>query len=146
MAHQCPTCGTVLAEEDEEKDLRITGPTVEQRVDTAMQSVGIFAREIGERWKRLSKRIDEDRPADIHLDAHESHDDRNLEAGRALFAGHAAVVASAGIESLAGLDDVTPERHAKPSGALQVFWFIGTIFVLAGSIFTVSLRRQSRRI
>ncbi len=60
MAHQCPTCGTVLAEEDEEKDLRITGPTVEQRVDTAMQSVGIFAREIGERWKRLSKRIDEE--------------------------------------------------------------------------------------
>ncbi len=66
------------------------------------------------------------------------------EAGRAIFArGAAGVVVGAGVEALAALDDAAEGGEGRPLGALEVFWFIGTVFVLAGSVLGVREAWQS---
>lgn len=118
---------------------------VERGADVAVTAAGEMFHEMATRWKRLAKSIDEDSPPREDGAAHgaRQHDDRTVEAGRAIFAreGQAAVV-GAGIEALAGLDEDEGTSEAlkaeqKPFGALQVFWFIGTILVLAGSVMGV---------
>ncbi len=61
--------------------------------------------------------------------------DAGIDAGRAVFARGQGVVAP-GIEALGELDHEAP-GEAKPLGALQVFWFIGTLLVLSGSVMGV---------
>jgi hypothetical protein len=129
---------------------------VERGADVVVGGAGNLYTEMAARWKRLAEKVERDTPKEAHdaHDAHEEtslqHDDRTLEAGRAIFArdGRGAVV-GAGLEALAALDDDEPahgesnaEAHAqteasKPFGALQVFWFIGTLLVLAGSVMGV---------
>lgn len=115
--------------------------TVERGADVVASGAGELYAEMAGRWKRLAKAIDEDTPK--HEEGQSlQHDDRTLEAGRAIFArdGGGAVV-GAGVEALAGLDEDDPaeglHEENEPVGALQVFWFIGTLFVLAGSVMGV---------
>jgi hypothetical protein len=130
---------TEHAHEADEK--RVTG--VERGADVVVSGAAQLFVEMGDRWKRLAKSIDEDSAPDEKDAASLQHDDRTLEAGRAIFArdGRGAVV-GAGVEAFAALDDEPSEAPAtreesKPFGALQVFWFIGTILVLAGSVMGV---------
>ena len=123
---------------------------VERGADVVASGAGELFTEMGARWKRLAKAIEEDTPKADADEASLQHDDRTLEAGRAIFArdGHGAVV-GAGVEALAALDDDHHDhehgddgargatQENKPFGALQVFWFIGTILVLAGSVMGV---------
>jgi hypothetical protein len=122
--------------------------TVERGANVVASGAGELYTEMAARWKRLAKAIEEDTPKADPDEASLQHDDRHLDAGRAIFArdGHGAVV-GAGVEALAALDDDDPAPHptttgepreeSKPFGALQVFWFIGTILVLAGSVMGV---------
>jgi hypothetical protein len=129
---------------------------VERGAEAVVSEASNLYAEMATRWKRLAKAVEEDTPKAAHdaADAPDAHageslqqDDRTLEAGRAIFArdGHGHVV-GAGIEALAALDDDASDRAGtsgaseeaqKPFGALQVFWFIGTLLVLAGSIMGV---------
>ena len=125
---------------------------VERGAEAVVSGAGHLYDEMAARWKRLAKAVEEDTPKearDAHAEESLQHDDRTLEAGRAIFArdGHGAVV-GAGIEALAALDDEdhegapdqtssAPREENKPFGALQVFWFIGTLLVLAGSVMGV---------
>ncbi|MDB5217575.1 MAG: putative integral rane protein, partial [Myxococcaceae bacterium] len=143
----------VAVSADEDEDAKGRATAVERGADVVVGGVGDFYAEMATRWKRLAKAVDEDAPKEAS-DAHDAqslqHDDRTLEAGRAIFAhdGRGAVV-GAGIEALAALDDDENAHGApadaanalneasKPFGALQVFWFIGTLLVLAGSVMGV---------
>ncbi|MDB4936523.1 MAG: putative integral rane protein, partial [Labilithrix sp.] len=134
---------TEAEHEDDEVNGKTKGTAVERGADVVVSGAAELFTEMGTRWQRLAKAIDEDAPPREENDASLQHDDRTLEAGRAIFAreGHGAVV-GAGVEALAALDDDAHERgpateENKPFGALQVFWFIGTILVLAGSVMGV---------
>ena len=114
---------------------------VERGAEVVASGAGELYAEMAGRWKRLAKAIDEDTPKQEEGESLQ-HDDRTLEAGRAIFArdGGGAVV-GAGVEALAALDEdddaeAQPGEN-KPFGALQVFWFIGTLLVLAGSVMGV---------
>ena len=143
-------------ERDGDATAKVDAPTnagasaVERGADVVASGAGELFTEMGARWKRLAKAIEEDTPKADPDEASLQHDDRTLEAGRVIFArdGHGAVV-GAGVEALAALDDDHHEQEHgddgakgttqenKPFGALQVFWFIGTILVLAGSVMGV---------
>lgn len=94
-------------------------------------------------WKEMSSRraemvsaLDkaEPRKTDDVAPSSSRQPDEGVDAGRALFArGH---VVAPGIEALGELDHETP-GESKPLGALQVFWFIGTLLVLSGSVMGV---------
>jgi hypothetical protein len=147
--------------EDENAAEKAKASAVERGADVVVSGAGNLYTEMAARWKRLAENVERDaRPNlqhpneanEAHDEASLQHDDRTLEAGRAIFArdGRGAVV-GAGIEALSALDDDEPahgERDAaahgdalkeatKPFGALQVFWFIGTLLVLAGSVMGV---------
>ena len=140
------------ADEKADQKEKEKASAVERGADVVVGGAGNLYAEMAARWKRLAENVERDAPKEAH-DAHEEaslqHDDRTLEAGRAIFArdGRGAVV-GAGLEALAALDDEpahgesNAEAHAlkeasKPFGALQVFWFIGTLLVLAGSVMGV---------
>ena len=118
---------------------------IERGADGMMTGAGSLYREMGERWTKLARAIEaEGPPAEERAMARAlERDDRTLDAGRAVFAREGSAVVGAGVEALAALDD--PEepdskgvmRPAQPFGALQVFWFIGTVLVLAGSVMGV---------
>ena len=120
--------------------------------------------EIGSRWKKISKAIEEEsppseKPENERAQEPIAHDDRATEAGRAIFArGGERNVVGAGVEALSALDDDHEDHGAAPPppgmtreearplgaqgphvlvGTGQVFWFIGTILVLAGSVMGV---------
>ena len=89
---------------------KIGESAVERGADVVAAGAGELFAEMGARWKRLAKAIEEDTPEQDADEASLQHDDRTLEAGRAIFAreGHGAVV-GAGVEALAALDeDETP--------------------------------------
>lgn len=100
-----------------------------------------FAREVSERWSRLSRAVErEGSPPPSGRDDEAGEGRASVEAGRAIFArGAQGAVVGPGVEALASLDD---DRDAaagpgRPLGALQIFWFIGTLLVLAGSVMGV---------
>ncbi len=111
----------------------------EDRAGAAITSVTTFTQEIGARWSALTLGIDtnapppSERPNDDDL----RRDDSALDAGRAMFAHGGHAVVGAGVDALSALDDDEPDGEARPLGALSVFWFIGIIFVLAGSVMGV---------
>ena len=114
--------------------------SIERGADALFAGATSFFSEVSARFTRISARIDADAPPPSSspriVIEHEVHTDEGTEAGRALFAGHRSAVVGAGIDALGELD----EEHrapAKPLGALQVFWFIGAVLVLAGSLMGV---------
>ena len=138
-------------ESDSEK-AKAKASAVERGADIVVGGAGNLYAEMAARWKRLAENVERDAPKEAHEEASLQHDDRTLEAGRAIFArdGRGAVV-GAGLEALSALDDDEPaprdpnaeapgdalKEATKPFGALQVFWFIGTLLVLAGSVMGV---------
>ncbi len=136
---------------DEEADAEDGAPTtpqpsaLERSADGVVSGAGHLYREMSERWTRLAQTIEEERaPVEERVEPGAMHrDERTLDAGRAIFARDGSAVVGAGVEALAALDDVDEEEPAavggagKPFGALQVFWFIGTVLVLAGSVMGV---------
>ena len=134
------------AEEDAPSEpARAARPSaVERGADGVVTGAGDLYREMSERWTRLARTIEQDRaPVDERIEPGAMHrDERTLDAGRAIFARDGSAVVGAGVEALAALDDVDEEPavaggEGKPFGALQVFWFIGTVLVLAGSVMGV---------
>jgi hypothetical protein len=115
------------------------GPVEDHAIEKGARAVvdggRSFFAEVGTRYARVVAAIEEDAPPPS-ADAEEEPGERSpgVEAGRAVFGGSSVV--GAGIEALGELDD-REEGPAKPLGALQVFWFIGTVLVLAGSLMGV---------
>ncbi len=122
---------------------------VERGADGVVTGAGELYREMSTRWTRLARAIEEERaPVGERIEPGAIHrDERTLDAGRAIFARDGSAVVGAGVEALAALDDEDDENdgdearvapgEGKPFGALQVFWFIGTVLVLAGSVMGV---------
>lgn len=80
-----------------------------------------FFGEVSARWARVVQSIESDTPNHEH--------EIDVPAPRALDP-------EPGVEALAELDDAVADPK-KPLGALGVFWFIGTVLVLAGSVMGV---------
>lgn len=80
-----------------------------------------FFGEVSARWARVVHSIESDTPKVVE---HEVDAPRVVEP-------------EPGVETLAELDDDAHADPKKPLGALGVFWFIGTILVLAGSVMGV---------
>ncbi|MBK9259511.1 MAG: hypothetical protein IPM54_06695 [Polyangiaceae bacterium] len=111
---------------------------VEQGADALIGGVSGFWREAGARYAAMVGAIDA-------KGAHVEHEaapissrraDEGIDAGRAVFARGQGVI-TPGIESLGELDADEAPGVTKPLGALQVFWFIGTLLVLSGSLMGV---------
>ncbi|HSO37735.1 MAG TPA: hypothetical protein VLT33_34650, partial [Labilithrix sp.] len=141
-----------VEDEEDDKDAAPAPPrpsVVERGADGVVTGASELYREMSVRWTRLTLAIEEERaPPDERIGAAASlqRDERTLDAGRAIFARDGSAVVGAGVEALAALDDDDELRAAgaegaegegKPFGALQVFWFIGTVLVLAGSVMGV---------
>jgi hypothetical protein len=119
----------------------------ERAGDAVASAVGGFFDEIKKRSAALGAAIDANAPRvedaiDSERTPDSGRDDTALDAGRAMFAREGHAVVGAGIDALSSLDDAPDSRasgpeSAKPLGALQAFWFIGTILVLAGSVMGV---------
>jgi hypothetical protein len=143
-----------------------TDTAVERGADALLSGTAAFAHEVAVRWGRLARAVEEGKaasPAAGHgssaaaggedesgppssVEGGEGRAERpGAEAGRAVFArGAQGAVVGAGIEALAALDDEGDTRGpARPLGALEVFWFIGTVLVLAGSVMGVREAWQS---
>jgi hypothetical protein len=120
---------------------------VERSADVMVSGASDLLGEIATRWTRLTLAIEKDGPPpDERIEPGALHrDERTLDAGRAIFARDGSAVVGAGVEALAALDDEDEDEQrarlatgaSKPFGALQVFWFIGTVLVLAGSVMGV---------
>jgi hypothetical protein len=118
---------------------------VERRADGLVSGAAALFGEVSARWTKITHAIDEDAPPSSQRPRAGlgERDDAHLDASRAIFAGQGrtAAVVAAGIEALAALDEEAPASPRaeieRPFGALQVFWFIGTLLVLAGSVMGV---------
>lgn len=115
------------------------GPSEDHAIERGARAVVVggrsFFAEVSTRYARVVAAIEEDAPPPSE-DHEEEPGERSpgVEAGRAVFGG--SNVVGAGVEALGELDDEAA-GPAKPLGALQVFWFIGTVLVLAGSLMGV---------
>ncbi len=114
----------------------------EDRAAAAITAATTFSQEISARWTALTVAIDSNTPppSERAPDDAGGRDDAALEAGRAVFTHGASPVVGAGVDALAALDDDSPADdggETRPLGALQVFWFLGIILVLAGSVMGV---------
>ena len=118
-----------------------TAEPEEDRAAAAITRAASFTQEIGARWTALAAAIDSNTPppSDHSPDDDGARDDTALEAGRAVFAHGGGPVVGAGVDTLAALDEDAHDDggEARPLGALQVFWFLGIILVLAGSVMGV---------
>lgn len=131
-----------------------TTSAAERGADALLSGTAAFAHEVSLRWARLARAVEEGKTAPAVAKGSEASGDEEAppsstegeraerpaaEAGRAVFArGAQGAVVGAGIEALAALDDEGEGRGpARPLGALEVFWFIGTVLVLAGSVMGV---------
>lgn len=111
---------------------------LERGADVLLGGGASFWKELSSRHAEMVKAIDADGPhsPDDAAPSSSRQADSGIDAGRAVFArGHAVV--SPGIEALTELDADEASGAAKPLGALQVFWFIGTLLVLSGSVMGV---------
>lgn len=129
-----PASTAVVAEVVEEKRPH----ALERGADALMGGGASFWKELSSRHAEMVKAIDAEGPhsPDDAPPSSSRRADSGIDAGRAVFArGHAVV--SPGIEALTELDANDASEAAKPLGALQVFWFIGTLLVLSGSVMGV---------
>lgn len=114
------------------------------RAGEVLTAATTFTQEIGARWAALTAAIDSNTPppSEPSPAVDSGRDDTALEAGRAVFAQSGQAVVGAGVDALSALDEDeaavdSTTGEARPLGALQVFWFIGIILVLAGSVMGV---------
>ena len=117
---------------------RSAPPAIEERADAIYGSAASFFGEMTTNMRRIRERIEAEAPPpsssqDLHRDVVAGEE--AADAGRALFGGRSAVV-GAGLHALGELDEDDAPR-APMSAGLQVFWFIGAILVLAGSLMGV---------
>lgn len=123
---------------DEPKRVEPGVHPVERSADALTGGVAGFWREASSRYAAMVAAVEADGP-NAEVDAapiSTRRADGGIEAGRAVFAKGQGVVAP-GIESLDELDAHETPGIVKPLGALQVFWFIGTLLVLSGSLMGV---------
>jgi hypothetical protein len=106
---------------------------IERSAEVVLGGATTFFREISTRYGRVVASIETDKRRE-ELPA-PPIDEPAVDASRAIFGDNAVV--GAGVEALGALDDDLADEEKKPLGALQVFWFIGTILVLAGSLMGV---------
>lgn len=132
--------------------------SVEERADALAKAASAFFGEVGARVKQARERASHEREQARQPSAPPTSgrgdrnlDDEGTEAGRAIFVEHRRVgeVVGSGLEALGELDDDAPSSRpsrgrrpreraeAQPLGALQVFWFIGAVLVLGGSLMGV---------
>jgi len=131
---QKATIEEAIAEAAEKKEPH----PLERGADALLGGGASFWKELSSRHEEMVKAIDADGPhsPDDAPPSSSRRADSGIDAGRAVFArGHAVV--SPGIEALTELDESDGSDAAKPLGALQVFWFIGTLLVLSGSVMGV---------
>jgi hypothetical protein len=123
----------------------------ERGADALLHGASSFTQEIGARWSALVTAVDSGAPArhgprradsePPSSDGQTTRGDTTLDASRSVFAHGGHAVVGAGVDALSALDEDGPteeaQGEARPLGALQVFWFIGVILVLAGSVMGV---------
>ncbi|HRI69314.1 MAG TPA: hypothetical protein PK156_34020 [Polyangium sp.] len=111
---------------------------LERGADALIGGTTSFWKELSTRHAKMVAALEADGPhgAEERAPSSSRQPDAGIDAGRAVFARGQGVVAP-GIEALVELDAHDPSEAAKPLGALQVFWFIGTLLVLSGSVMGV---------
>lgn len=110
---------------------------LERGADALVGGTASFWKEVSSRYAEMVAAVEADGTHTQEAASSSSkQSDEAIDAGRAVFARDQGVVAP-GIEALGELDAEESPGVAKPLGALQVFWFIGTLLVLSGSVMGV---------